>query len=298
MQPAEQACLRVHPHNTIFFNLNRSLPGRARSAVFLRFLGINLSIIKQRILKTVLACDIFYCISKHRRLPLMINIPSSSYNKLFENAPAALYTTLFERVDFHCNIIDINYRIIWHNRMAEEKRKPGLLCFEFYMKRNQPCMICPVRNVVDSGEISVVERERLERLPNGLPTWGEIRAFPIFDKNGDVEAVFTIGFDVTEKRLQLEKHCKDISVLERRILELSKLKSIMPADGGENGFNLSIRELQVLNLLVQGFSNREISKILSLSVHTVKTHVNHIFNKLGVNDRTEAATLATRLKLL
>ena len=42
----------------------------------------------------------------------------------------------------------------------------------------------------------------------------------------------------------------------------------------------------------------EISKIVSLSHHTVKSHVIHIFNKLSVNDRTEAATLVTRLKLI
>ncbi len=57
---------------------------------------------------------------------------------------------------------------------------------------------------------------------------------------------------------------------------------------------LSDRELQVLRLLAAGSTNLEISEILCISPHTVKSHVVHILNKLGVNDRTEAAVWAVR----
>jgi len=57
---------------------------------------------------------------------------------------------------------------------------------------------------------------------------------------------------------------------------------------------LSTREGQVLHLLAQGLSNKEIGAALGLSVGTVKTHLRHIFRKLGVSDRTSAAVAVLR----
>ncbi len=56
----------------------------------------------------------------------------------------------------------------------------------------------------------------------------------------------------------------------------------------------SDRELEVLNLLGQGFSNAEISRTLYLSEGTVRNYMSSILNKLGVSDRTQAAILAVR----
>lgn len=55
---------------------------------------------------------------------------------------------------------------------------------------------------------------------------------------------------------------------------------------------LSSRELEVLNLVGVGRSNKEIAAELHLSTATVKTHLIHIFRKLDVNDRTAAVTVA------
>lgn len=55
---------------------------------------------------------------------------------------------------------------------------------------------------------------------------------------------------------------------------------------------LSERERQVLALLADGRPNREIGRILSISEGTVKTHLKHIFSKLGARNRTEAAIIA------
>lgn len=61
---------------------------------------------------------------------------------------------------------------------------------------------------------------------------------------------------------------------------------------------LSERETQVLALVARGNSNPSIAKALFLSEATVKTHLLHVFEKLGVNDRTRAVTLAMELGLL
>jgi DNA-binding NarL/FixJ family response regulator len=61
---------------------------------------------------------------------------------------------------------------------------------------------------------------------------------------------------------------------------------------------LTPRELDVLRLLVDGQTNREIAYNLGISVGTVKAHVEHIIAKLGASDRTQAAVRAVELRLL
>ncbi|NDJ61705.1 MAG: response regulator transcription factor, partial [Chloroflexi bacterium] len=61
---------------------------------------------------------------------------------------------------------------------------------------------------------------------------------------------------------------------------------------------LSDRELEVLRLLAQGMSNRDIAARLFLSVGTVKVHARNIYGKLGVSNRTEAVTAAYQLRLI
>ena len=56
--------------------------------------------------------------------------------------------------------------------------------------------------------------------------------------------------------------------------------------------DLTIRELDVLEQIVQGKSNKEIGTELDISEATVKTHINSLLSKLGVTDRTQAATTA------
>jgi two-component system, NarL family, response regulator YdfI len=61
---------------------------------------------------------------------------------------------------------------------------------------------------------------------------------------------------------------------------------------------LSERELEVLDLLAEGLSNKLIAHRLSISEHTVKTHVASIFAKIGVASRTEAVSQAIRRGLV
>jgi LuxR family maltose regulon positive regulatory protein len=61
---------------------------------------------------------------------------------------------------------------------------------------------------------------------------------------------------------------------------------------------LSDRELEVLCLIADGLSNREIAEKLVVAVSTIKTHVNHIYRKLDVNNRTQAVVKSHQLGLL
>lgn len=66
----------------------------------------------------------------------------------------------------------------------------------------------------------------------------------------------------------------------------------------ESGVELSPRELEVLRLIADGYSNKEIAQVLSISVSTVKTHVEEVLHKLSASDRTQAAVKALRQGLL
>jgi DNA-binding NarL/FixJ family response regulator len=61
---------------------------------------------------------------------------------------------------------------------------------------------------------------------------------------------------------------------------------------------LSGREIEVLMLVSQGHSNKDIAKQLHISTATVKTHLIHIYGKLGVSDRTAAVTTALEKGIL
>jgi DNA-binding NarL/FixJ family response regulator len=66
-----------------------------------------------------------------------------------------------------------------------------------------------------------------------------------------------------------------------------------PAPGG-----LTTRELQVLRLLAEGLTDREIAERLVISVKTASHHVSHILGKLNARGRVEAASKAQQLGLL
>ena len=124
----------------------------------------------------------------------------------------------------------------------------------------------------------------------------ETAQFHVFDNNKNViDAVnlpiSTAGMKVRIKSLQdriveLEKNVKHPDTGRAAARSLEKLKT--------TDFNLTHREIEILKLIAKGNTNNEISGLLFISPHTVKSHMINIFNKLGVNDRTQAAVLATQ----
>jgi two-component system response regulator DegU len=73
---------------------------------------------------------------------------------------------------------------------------------------------------------------------------------------------------------------------------LSEMKPQGPVPAAAR--NLTKREREILSLVAEGMSNREIAERLVLSPETVKSHVAAILEKLGVSDRTQAAIYAVR----
>ncbi|HBX71227.1 MAG TPA: DNA-binding response regulator [Chloroflexi bacterium] len=86
----------------------------------------------------------------------------------------------------------------------------------------------------------------------------------------------------------------------RSTMAQEAVQALVQSSGREQtpGVNLTPREFQVLELLVEGLKNPEISERLYISIGTTRTHVSNIFAKLGVSNRAEAITLALRNKLV
>ena len=85
--------------------------------------------------------------------------------------------------------------------------------------------------------------------------------------------------------------------LARRTRLASPPRPASQPAGGAARFDLTARESDVLALLIQGDSNRQIARALFISERTVAVHVSRILGKLGVRNRTEAATVGARLGL-
>jgi DNA-binding NarL/FixJ family response regulator len=76
------------------------------------------------------------------------------------------------------------------------------------------------------------------------------------------------------------------------------LRVVAPPQDRDALASLSERELQVVRLVAEGLSNKEISARLSLSDKTVKNHISHILAKMGLTARTQVAVYAIRAGLV
>lgn len=87
-------------------------------------------------------------------------------------------------------------------------------------------------------------------------------------------------------------------ILEPRVAAYLVNKLRGPAPDSALETTLTPRELEVLRLLAQGLSNKEIGVQLFVSEKTVKTHVSNILSKLQLNDRTKAAVYALKNRMI
>jgi LuxR family maltose regulon positive regulatory protein len=159
------------------------------------------------------------------------------------------------------------------------------------------------QNQLDSA-LSVLEESLKMAQPEGY-----IRVF--VDEGEPMEALLKLGessgrwvkagLDTYTDQLLTAIH-EDLTQLhsqENREVngEKSRMEGI-PAEPFEEVDGLSEREKEVLRLAANGLSNPKIGKLLSLTTGTIKTHMHHIYSKLGVDGRFQAITLAKERHLL
>jgi DNA-binding NarL/FixJ family response regulator len=75
-------------------------------------------------------------------------------------------------------------------------------------------------------------------------------------------------------------------------------KNVPAAEYSCEGLNISDREMEIIKLIAEGYSNKEVADKLFLSTHTVTTHRKNIMNKLGVNNTAGLVLFAVRENLI
>jgi DNA-binding CsgD family transcriptional regulator len=221
-----------------------------------------------------------------------------------EQMLAGLGPALFSSISTPFGIFDRDRRIVWINKSmafihrCEQESAIGKLCYEALKGCEHPCEQCFLVDVIGNGRTRVVEYGM--DVPGSGRRWGEVQAYPVRDHNKKVAAVIIIVFETTGSRKALQRQ-KDYAQLLERQLKSREKGAVNGGPGREDAalpVRLSRREADVLRLVTEGYTNVQIAEVLDISAHTVKTHVNSLFNKLGVNDRTQAAVLAARNGLI
>jgi DNA-binding NarL/FixJ family response regulator len=151
-------------------------------------------------------------------------------------------------------------------------------------------------------EVLLVDLQMPE--PDGVGAIGQIRAatpatrilvLTTYDSDGDIlRAVEAGATGYLLKDTPREELFKAIRATARgdSVFSPSVASKLIGRARGPVERSLSAREIEVLTLVARGVSNKIIGKDLRISEATVKTHLLHIFAKLGVDDRTAAVTAA------
>ena len=102
----------------------------------------------------------------------------------------------------------------------------------------------------------------------------------------------------TQRRQLIECGSPISPVIARQLLKRFRSGATVPNPKQHEDAGLSTRESEVLSLIAKGFSFAEIARLLSVSPHTVTTHVKRIYQKLAVHSRGEAVYEAGKMGLI
>lgn len=125
--------------------------------------------------------------------------------------------------------------------------------------------------------------------------------YPILKEEGTIESTFMIETKPTSSQSEVKKPSEtgdkgNATTITN--MDESNAPDLFDRNGFRIQYDLTQREIQVLRYVADGASNPEKSKIMNISPHTVKSHIIHIFNKLNVNDRTQAAVGAVQNRVI
>ncbi len=167
--------------------------------------------------------------------------------------------------------------------------------------------LLPGNNCQDCGYVSCMafaaalsrQYTSMGKCPHFATPVEEKSTFHVVDKQG--QKVQTISLDINTHCLHKQVNQKEahIQTLQSQLTDFQESHARSFTEVNSRLLSpLTKREIEVLEKVAHGATNKDISKKLFVSEHTVKSHINHIFDKLQVNDRTQASVWATKNGLL
>jgi PAS domain S-box-containing protein len=198
-------------------------------------------------------------------------------------------------------VIDDNQRIIYWNRAAQEileytsDEVLGRACHEILAglgDRGQSICRhhCYVAAIAATGS-PVTSYDTRVHTKSGELRWinVSILSFPASENSSTL--VVHLFRDATQKR-QSEQFTQKVLDAATQIRESGFSRSPLPVLSESSAQDLTDREREVLTLLAQGHSTRDIAQSLSISHSTTRNHIQNILNKLNVHSRLEAVAYA------
>ena len=192
--------------------------------------------------------------------------------------------------------IGVDGRIVFWNRSAERllgypaREAVGRNCCDVFVGRdpagNRLCYQgCHVQTLVKRGG-PVEHFQMATRTKAGKPIWLDISILAVPGGRRELTTTVHLFRDVTVAH-------------ELETLVRERLAQTRPApEDGQPPSDLTRRELEILRLIAGGANTRAMAEKLHVSSATVRNHVQHILEKLGVHSRLEAAAYATRRGLV
>jgi len=171
-----------------------------------------------------------------------------------------------------------------------KKYKPTSAVDIYRLLPGTNCRVCGYRSCMAFAAALSRRYAAAAQCPHLTLPMEETATFPVYDEQGNVIRTVSMDIDTVGLRREIDHREMRIQELQSRLAEFETAHTeSFDAANASLPLPLTRREIQVLRRIVAGATNREVSASLHISMHTVKSHVVSIFNKLGVNDRAQAA---------
>lgn len=198
-------------------------------------------------------------------------------------------------------VIDEDQRIIYWNGAAQEmlgytaEEVLGRPCYEILGGRDERggavCRHhCYVAAIAVTGS-PVTSYDTRVRTKSGELSWISVSILTFMNSDNSSPLVLHLFRDATQKR-ESEQFTQQVLDVVRRMREGGLPGVGLPVSGSSSVQDLTEREREVLSLLAQGLSTRDIAQSLSISLSTARNHVQNILHKLNVHSRLEAVAYA------
>ncbi len=204
-------------------------------------------------------------------------------------------------------VIDEDQRIVYWNQAAQEilgytsEEVVGRACYEIVGGRDDGGQVicrhhCYVATTAVTGS-PVTNYDTCAHTKSGETLWINVSILTFPSSNNAAPLIVHLFRDATQKK-QSEQFAHQVLDAAQRLREIRPSQSVFSEPSKRSVQDLTEREREVLSLLAQGLSTKDIAQALSVSPSTTRNHIQNILHKLQVHSRLEAVAYAFEHRLV